>query len=92
MPDPRSSHSSRQALVRRHRIAGVATTEGANWPAISGRAKRDSQRAQQMLRVTPRAIVVPEEPLPDSKTEPRGAMGVLLAPGRSIAVDAQSAP
>jgi membrane-bound lytic murein transglycosylase A len=33
-----------------------------------------------------------EEPLPDPSMGPRGAMGVPLTPGRSIAVDPKSVP
>ena len=47
---------------------------------------------QEMLWSNPRYVFFREEPLPDVDTGPRGAQGVPLTPGRSIAVDPQSIP
>ena len=45
-----------------------------------------------MLWTNPRVVFFREEPLPDAEVGPRGAMGVALTPGRSIAVDPLSIP
>lgn len=45
-----------------------------------------------MLWANPRYVFFREEPLPDAAQGPRGAQGVPLTPGRSIAVDPQSVP
>jgi membrane-bound lytic murein transglycosylase A len=45
-----------------------------------------------MLRSNPRVVFFREEPLPDPGVGPKGAQGVPLSPGRSIAVDPQSVP
>ena len=45
-----------------------------------------------MLWSNPRCVFFREEPLPDPSVGPRGAQGVPLTPGRSIAVDPQSVP
>ena len=45
-----------------------------------------------MLWANPRLVFFREEPLPDPAVGPRGAQGVPLTPGRSIAVDPSSVP
>ena len=45
-----------------------------------------------MIRSNPRVVFFREEPLPDPSIGPKGAQGVPLTPGRSIAVDPQSVP
>jgi len=64
----------------------------ASWPAIQDWARRHPQRVQQMLWVNPRVVFFREEPLLDPEGGPRGAQGVPLTPGRSIAVDPRSVP
>jgi membrane-bound lytic murein transglycosylase A len=71
---------------------GELTADGANWPAIKDWARRNPQRVQQMLWANPRVVFFREEPLPDPSVGPRGAQGVPLTPGRSIAVDPLSVP
>ena len=71
---------------------GELKADGANWPAIKDWAKRNPKRVQEMLWANPRVVFFREEPLPDPSVGPRGAMGVPLTPGRSIAVDPQSVP
>jgi membrane-bound lytic murein transglycosylase A len=65
---------------------------GASWPAIKAWAQRNPARVQTMLWANPRVVFFREEPLPDPTVGPRGAQGVPLTPGRSIAVDPQSIP
>ncbi len=72
---------------------GELELEGANWPAIRdwGRRARPA-RLNAMLWSNPRVVFFREEPLPDENLGPRGAQGVPLVPGRSVAVDPQSVP
>ncbi len=71
---------------------GEMTPESASWPAIKAWAKLNPQRVQEMLWANPRVVFFREEPLPDPAVGPRGAQGVALLPGRSIAVDPGSIP
>ncbi|MBZ8141714.1 transglycosylase [Rubrivivax gelatinosus] len=71
---------------------GELTLETASWPAIRAWARRNPQRVQELLWANPRVVFFREEPLPDPTVGPRGAQGVPLLPGRSIAVDAASIP
>jgi len=71
---------------------GQLSADGANWPAIKDWARRNPKRVQEMLWSNPRVVFFREEPLPDPNLGPRGAQGVPLTPGRSIAVDPRSVP
>ena len=71
---------------------GELTLESASWPAIKAWARANPRRVQEMLWANPRVVFFREEPLPDPNVGPRGAQGVPLVPGRSIAVDPQSVP
>jgi membrane-bound lytic murein transglycosylase A len=64
----------------------------ATWPAISDWAQRNPARINELLWANPRYVFFREEPLPDPAIGPRGAQGVPLTPGRSIAVDPKSVP
>ncbi len=66
----------------------------ASWPGIKAWAQQNPQRVNEMLWSNPRTVFFREEPLPDFEAGfgPRGAQGVALTPGRSIAVDPQSIP
>lgn len=66
----------------------------ASWPSIKAWVARNPQRVQEMLWANPRVVFFREEPLDsfDAAFGPRGAQGVALTPGRSIAVDPQSIP
>ena len=66
----------------------------ATWPGIKAWVLRNPQRVQEMLWANPRVVFFREEPLPpqDAAFGPRGAQGVALTPGRSIAVDPNSIP
>jgi membrane-bound lytic murein transglycosylase A len=57
-------------------------------------AAKNPQRLQQLLWSNPRYTFFQEQPLSDydAATGPRGAQGVALTPGRSIAVDPSSIP
>jgi membrane-bound lytic murein transglycosylase A len=64
----------------------------ASWPAIRDWARRNPKRINELLWSNPRTVFFREEPLPDAAIGPRGAQGVPLTPGRSVAVDQQSVP
>jgi membrane-bound lytic murein transglycosylase A len=71
---------------------GELAAEAASWPAIRAWAKLNPQRVDEMLWANPRVVFFREEPLADPAVGPRGAQGVALTPGRSVAVDPQSVP
>lgn len=66
----------------------------ASWPGIKAWVARNPQRLNELLWTNPRYVFFQEEPLPpgDPTAGPRGAQGVPLTPGRSIAVDKDSIP
>jgi membrane-bound lytic murein transglycosylase A len=64
----------------------------ASWPAIKSWSQRNPARLEELLWANPRYVFFREEPLPDPAVGPRGAQGVPLTPGRSIAVDPKSVP
>ena len=64
----------------------------ASWPAIKAWANRSPQRINEMLWANPRVVFFNEEPLPNPEQGPRGAQGVPLTPGRSIAIDPKTMP
>ncbi|MFC4789747.1 MULTISPECIES: murein transglycosylase A [Giesbergeria] len=66
----------------------------ASWPGIRAWIGQNPQRVQELLWSNPRYVFFKEEPLQGLDVEfgPRGAQGVALTPGRSIAVDRQSIP
>lgn len=66
----------------------------ASWPAIKAWAAQNPARVNAMLWSNPRTVFFREEPLSDSEAAwgPKGAQGVPLTPGRSIAVDPGSIP
>lgn len=66
----------------------------ASWPGIKAWLAQNPQRQQELLWSNPRVTFFKEEPIADMDTAggPRGAQGVALTPGRSIAVDPGSIP
>jgi len=66
----------------------------AHWSDIRAWARANPHRLQEMLWANPRVVFFQEEPLSDmdATAGPRGAQGVPLTPGRSIAVDRFSIP
>jgi membrane-bound lytic murein transglycosylase A len=69
-------------------------TRDASWPGIRAWARANPQRLQELLWSNPRVVFFREEPLSefDAGFGPRGAQGVPLTPGRSIAVENNSVP
>ena len=66
----------------------------ASWPGIKTWLAQNPQRQQELLWSNPRMVFFKEEVLSelDAAFGPRGAQGVALTPGRSIAVDPGSIP
>lgn len=69
-------------------------TRDATWPGIRAWIAVNPQRVNELLWSNPRYVFFREEPLDalDAGFGPRGAQGVPLTPGRSIAVDRLSIP
>jgi membrane-bound lytic murein transglycosylase A len=65
-----------------------------SWPGIKSWAAQNPQRLSELLWSNPRTVFFREESLSDFDAAfgPRGAQGVALTPGRSIAVDKESIP
>ena len=66
----------------------------ATWPGISAWIAANPSRVNEMLWSNPRYVFFKEEELNefDAQFGPKGAQGVALTPGRSIAVDRNSIP
>jgi len=66
----------------------------ASWPGIKAWLAQNPQRQQELLWSNPRMVFFREEPLSDLDADfgPRGAQGVALTAGRSIAIDPGSMP
>lgn len=66
----------------------------ASWPGIKAWVAQNPARVREMLWSNPRTVFFREEPLSalDDGAGPRGAQGVPLTAGRSIAVDRESIP
>lgn len=71
---------------------GELKADQASWPGIREWARRNPSRLNELLWTNPRVVFFREEPLPDASLGPKGAQGVALVPGRSIAVDPRSVP
>ena len=71
---------------------GELRADQASWPGIKAWAQLNPQRVAEMLWANPRVVFFREEGLPDPNVGPRGAQGVPLTPGRSVAVDPTSVP
>ena len=76
-------------LIEQGLLRGDAT-----WPGIRAALAAQPQHLQGFLWSNPRVVFFREEPLSalEAQFGPRGAQGVALTPGRSIAVDPQSIP
>lgn len=66
----------------------------ASWPAIKAWVAQNPGRVKELLWSNPRTVFFKEEALTDLDAAfgPKGAQGVALTPGRSIAVDPGSIP
>jgi membrane-bound lytic murein transglycosylase A len=66
---------------------GVMTIDQVNMPAIRAWLAANPQRQNEVLDSNPSVVFFREAPLEDPSVGPKGAMGVPLTAGRSIAVD-----
>ncbi|MFC5496732.1 murein transglycosylase A [Caenimonas terrae] len=66
----------------------------ASWPGIKAWVAQNPQRLNELMWSNPRTVFFREEAMSelDAAFGPRGAQGVALTPGRSIAVDKDSIP
>lgn len=66
----------------------------ASWPGIKAWLAQNPQRQRELLWNNPRVVFFREEAIAarDASEGPRGAQGVALTPGRSIAVDPTNIP
>ncbi len=71
---------------------GELQANQASWPGIKAWAQRNPKRVNEMLWVNPRVVFFKEEAIKDPQQGPRGAQGVALTPGRSIAIDPSVMP
>ena len=68
-------------------------TRDASWPGIKAWLQRNPQRRQELVWTNPRDVFFKEEPMgADPSVGPRGAQGIPLVAGRSVAIDPQSMP
>jgi len=69
-------------------------SKDATWPGIKTWLSQNPRRTNELLSKNPRYVFFKEEPLSvgDVQLGPKGAQGVPLTPGRSIAVDPGSIP
>ena len=70
-----------RALLDRGEVADATPRTLSDW------ARRNPAKVREALAVNPRVVYFREEALGDAATGPRGAQGVPLTPGRSVAVD-----
>ena len=71
---------------------GEMTVKEASAQSIKAWIASHPQRRQELFNVNPSYIFFKEERLPDPSVGPKGALGVPLIPGRSVAVDPQMLP
>ncbi len=67
-------------------------TRDVTWPGIKSWLARNPNRLNELLWSNPRVVFFREEVMTDTQSGPKGAQGVPLTPGRSIAVDRGSIP
>ena len=81
-------HSVGRYLVQ----SGALTLEQATIPGIRAWLEAHPQRLREVLNANPSVVFFNEAPLGDPKLGPKGAQGIPLTAGRSIAVDPARVP
>jgi membrane-bound lytic murein transglycosylase A len=66
---------------------GEMTVEQSTAPALREWLAAHPERQQEVFNQNPSVVFFREESLPDASVGPKGALGVPLTPGRSIAID-----
>lgn len=64
----------------------------ASWPGLRAWLLQNPEQQNAVLARNPRVVFFREEALDDPDAGPRGAQGVALTPGRSVAVDPRAIP
>jgi membrane-bound lytic murein transglycosylase A len=70
-------------LIEQHEL----TPDQASAQGIKAWIAAHPERRQELLNVNPSYVFFKEERLPDPSVGPKGALGVPLTPGRSVAID-----
>jgi membrane-bound lytic murein transglycosylase A len=79
--------------IGRYLVAqGLLTVEQATMPGIRAWLVANPERMQEVLNANPSVVFFKEVPLGNPDEGPKGAEGVALTPGRSIAVDTAYIP
>lgn len=74
-------------------VAQGAVRDGqASWRAIKAWVLHNPERLRELIAANPRVVYFREEALDDPARGPRGAQGLPLTPGRSVAVDPRALP
>jgi membrane-bound lytic murein transglycosylase A len=68
---------------------GELSASQASMQGIKAWVAANPTRRQELLDVNPSYVFFKEEKIADPKKGPKGALGIPLVPGRSIAIDAQ---
>ncbi len=71
---------------------GELTVEQATMPGIRAWLLANPERLQEVLNANPSVVFFNEAPIGDPNVGPKGAQGIPLTPGRSIAVDPAIVP
>lgn len=71
---------------------GLLKTEEATMPGIRAWLASHPEQLQNVLNANPSVVFFREEPIADPAQGPKGAQGIPLTPGRSIAVDPAFVP
>ncbi|HEX6638711.1 MAG TPA: MltA domain-containing protein [Steroidobacteraceae bacterium] len=71
---------------------GVMTIDQVNMPAIRNWLAANPNRVDEVLNSNPSVVFFDEAPLADASVGPRGAQGLPLTAGRSIAIDPKFLP
>ena len=64
----------------------------ASWSGIKAWINKNPLRVNELMWSNPRYVFFKEEPLKDPSLGPKGAQGIPLTAGRSVAVDPQNIP
>jgi membrane-bound lytic murein transglycosylase A len=75
-------------LVEKHEL----TVEQATAPGLRQWLAEHPERVREVLNVNPSVVFFKEEQLGDPRLGPKGALGVPLTAGRSVAVDSRNLP
>jgi len=71
---------------------GEMTVEQATAPALHDWLLAHPERQQEVFNQNPSVVFFREEKLPNPNEGPKGALGVPLTPGRSVAIDPRALP